>query len=96
VPWLAKDGGVNIPAEIEPPPWLARTVASCTLGLPIQLCTLEAVEELERTCYFPGWQLSPYLQGQLVLVLDEGCSARLAGWELRYDRWSGLMVTKHA
>jgi hypothetical protein len=31
-----------------------------------------------------------------VLVLDEERSARLAGWELRYDRWSGLMVTKHA
>ena len=96
VPWLAKGGGVDIPAELEPPPWLARTIASCTLGLPIQLCTSEAVEELQRTGSLPGWQRSPYLQDQLVLILDENCRARLAGWELRYDRWSGLMVTKHA
>jgi CRISPR-associated endonuclease/helicase Cas3 len=96
VPWLAKGGGVEIPSEVEPPAWLARTVASCTLGLPVQLCTPEAVEELERTCYFPGWQLSPYLQGQLTLALDERCSARLAGWELRYDRRKGLMVSRDA
>jgi CRISPR-associated helicase Cas3/CRISPR-associated endonuclease Cas3-HD len=96
MPWLAKGGGVDIPAELEPPAWLARTIASCTLGLPIQLCTSEAVEELQRTGSFPAWQRSPYLQNQLVLVLDEACRARLAGWELRYDRWSGLMVTKHA
>jgi CRISPR-associated endonuclease/helicase Cas3 len=96
VPWLANGGGVDIPTELEPPPWLARTIASCTLGLPIQLCTPEAVEELQQTGSFSGWQRSPYLQDQLVLVLDQDCSARLAGWELRYDRWSGLMVTKHA
>jgi hypothetical protein len=71
-------------------------VASCTLGLPVQLCTLEAVEELERTCYFPGWQLSPYLQGQLALALDEHYSARLADWKLRYDRRRGLVVSKGA
>jgi CRISPR-associated helicase Cas3 len=96
VPWLAKGGGVDIPAELEPPLWLARTIASCTLGLPIQLCTPQAVEQLQETDSFPAWQGSPYLQDQLVLVLDQDCSARLVGWELRYDRWSGLMVTKHA
>ena len=89
-PWLAKHGGTVVPIDSTPSPWLAKTIATCTLALPIQLCTLTAVEELERDCHFPAWQESPWLAEQLVLVLDEDSNGELAGFELHYRRWNGL------
>lgn len=93
-PWLRRDGGREVPVEYEPPRGLARTVATCTLALPIELCRIDVIEDLERRNYFPAWEQSSWLEGQLVLVLDERGEAELHGHRLRYDRWDGLVVTR--
>jgi hypothetical protein len=92
-PWLP-EGNREVPTEHPPPNNLARIVAACTLALPIQLCDLAAVEELERANAFPGWDQSPWLAGELVLVLDQRGEAELYGHHLRYDRADGLTVTR--
>ena len=54
------------------------------------------IRELEadnRSC-LAAWQLSPLLHGELILLLDESLTARLAGMELRYDRENGLYYQK--
>lgn len=93
-PWLRRDGGREVPTEYEPCSSLARVVAACTLSLPYQLCRLETIEELERRNCFPGWQQSSWLEGELVLVLDERGEALLDGHHLRYDPEDGLVVTR--
>ena len=40
------------------------------------------------------WQRSPMLRGELVLLLDETLTARLAGMTLHYDRENGLIYEK--
>jgi CRISPR-associated endonuclease/helicase Cas3 len=56
-----------------------------------------AIEELEQF-YLPNWQGkdSPWLSDQLILVLDEDCQTRLAGFSLRYSPEDGLEVTRDA
>jgi CRISPR-associated endonuclease/helicase Cas3 len=93
-PWLRRGGGREVPTEHQPPGDLARVVATCTLGLPIQLCRIETIEELEQRSYFPAWQGSPWLGGELVLVLEERGEVELDGHHLRYDPQDGLVVTR--
>jgi hypothetical protein len=93
-PWLRRGGGREVPTEHQPLGDLARVVATCTLGLPIQLCRIETIEELEQRSYFPAWQGSPWLGGELVLVLEERGEVELDGHHLRYDPQDGLVVTR--
>lgn len=98
VPWLTGGrGDREIPTEAVPPGRTARTVAACGLRLPFEF-TFEhtahkAIEELERDL-FPAWQTkeSPWLAGELVLILDEECRRELAGYALRYTTTDGLKV----
>ena len=64
-PWLTRAGGREVPTDHEPSRDIARTVASCTLNLPYELCNLESIDDLERRFCFPAWQQSPWLEGQL-------------------------------
>ncbi|MFJ2028391.1 CRISPR-associated helicase Cas3' [Streptosporangium sp. NPDC087985] len=98
VPWLSKGrGGLELPTEAAPEPKLARIVASCGLRLPYHFSiprTLDrAIEELEAECV-PAWQSkeSHWLAGELILMLDEKCRARLAGYDLHYNPADGLKV----
>ncbi|PSL01017.1 CRISPR-associated endonuclease/helicase Cas3 [Murinocardiopsis flavida] len=91
-------GGLELPTEAAPPNRLATIVASSGLRLPPQLTYNPAVldtviKELEAEC-FDAWQTkeSPWLAGQLVLVLDEDCRTRLAGFDVHYTRSDGLKV----
>lgn len=93
-PWLDKHGGRELPTDQTPPPHLARMLATCTLPLPIQLCSLDAVNELEQRNYFPAWQESIWLAEQLVLVFDEDCNSSLAGYDLHYTPSNGLEVQR--
>lgn len=92
-PWLRRHGGKELPVDYEPPRTLARVVATCTLSLPLELCRLETIDELEKNC-FAGWQQSPWLEGELVLVLDERREAQVDGHHVRYDPDDGLVVTR--
>lgn len=76
---------------------LARTIASCTVALPLLFVVGKnfdaTVQELER---FDSseWQDNPWLAGQLFLVLDADGRARLADKPLAYDQELGLRVLK--
>jgi hypothetical protein len=93
-PWLRRDGGREIPTDHEPDPALARIIATCTLTLPIQLCRIETIEQLEQQNHFPAWQRSPWLAGELLLVLDEHGDATVDSHHLHYDSDKGLTVTR--
>jgi CRISPR-associated endonuclease/helicase Cas3 len=105
LPWLEADrkgrrrGGLELPQDQPPAPFVGRTAASCGLRLPLQFSYAavmdRALEELEKL-YVPAWQGkdSPWLAGQLILALDEDCQAQLAGFSLRYSLSNGLEVTR--
>ncbi|MGW3148865.1 CRISPR-associated helicase Cas3' [Streptomyces sp. NPDC001177] len=105
LPWLGADrkgrprSGLVLPQDQTPTSFVARTAASCGLRLPIQFSYAEALDraiaELEQL-YVPAWQGkdSPWLSDQLILVLDEDCQTRLAGFALRYSPFDGLEVTR--
>ncbi|WP_307623985.1 CRISPR-associated helicase Cas3' [Streptomyces sp. V3I7] len=104
LPWLPQDrrnrprAGLDLSADQVPAPLAARTAAACGLRLPLQFSyaptTDRAIEELEKL-YLPAWQgkNSPWLDGQLILALDEDCQTRLAGYSLRYSPFDGLEVS---
>ncbi|MER7128239.1 CRISPR-associated helicase Cas3' [Streptosporangium saharense] len=100
MPWLDRDrGGLDLPVDTAPEPNLARIVASCGLRLPRRFSYPQVIdqtiEELEAG-YIPAWQSkeSPWLAGELLLVLDEEGRARLAGHDLYYTPDDGLKVTR--
>lgn len=76
---------------------IAREMASCSLSLPIQLTHPGVIDrviaELERTVDYSGWQTSPWLKGQLVVVFGPDDHATLAGFDLYYTVDEGLVVT---
>lgn len=95
--WLpdrVRGGGESLPLRDFPVPWdQARTLAMCTLRLPAALCApkhIDAVIADLAQQYFPGWQESPFLSGQLALVLDGDRRADVAGFRLSYDLDLGL------
>lgn len=75
----------------------AHTLARCTLRLPPSMSLNPAVLDdvvaaLERE-RFEGWDASPLLKGQLALVLDDDRRARVADFDVHYDRRYGLTAT---
>lgn len=96
--------GSTLPADtvlatdFPPEPRVARALAGCTVRLPAWSTAREmdaVIAALERTS-FAGWQQDcPWLQGQLVLVLDEAGRARVAHLDITYDDQAGLTVTTH-
>ncbi len=94
---IGEYSGEVLPLFGPPDPPLARAVASCTVALPHSLsgCWIvdRVIDDLESAPIdLSGWQSSPWLQGQLALVLDEdGCSS-LADHPIRYSPETGLIV----
>jgi CRISPR-associated endonuclease/helicase Cas3 len=100
LPWLTRGrGGLDLPTDSAPEFALARIVSSCGLRLPFHFsipAVLDtAIEELEAEC-IPAWQSKEchWLAGELILILDENCQTRLAGYDLRYTPDDGLEVTR--
>ncbi|NUW33847.1 CRISPR-associated helicase Cas3' [Nonomuraea sp. SMC257] len=100
LPWLDKGrGGLELPTDTPPEPKLARIVAGCGLRLPFHISLPgvidQAIDELEQN-YVAAWQSkeSHWLAGELILVLDENCRSRLAGYDLRYTPTDGLEVVR--
>lgn len=84
--------------DFPPEPRIARTLAGCTVRLPswTTVRDLDAIIRALEDTSFVGWQQEcPWLQGQLVLVLDEHGQARVADLDLSYDPDMGLTVTTH-
>ncbi|WP_341746678.1 CRISPR-associated helicase Cas3' [Dermatophilus congolensis] len=86
----------TLPLDFPPEPRIARALAGCTVRLPAWSTAsdidniIAALEDMS----FPGWQQDcPWLQGQLVLVLDEQGHARVANLDVAYELETGLTVT---
>lgn len=73
---------------------VARTLAKCTVRLPGWLMTDSTLAELEEDGQ-ESWQKSPWLKGQLPLVLDENLQRVLNGQLLTYDEDYGLLIEKY-
>jgi CRISPR-associated endonuclease/helicase Cas3 len=101
LPWVAPFGGRLIETETAaaPDPSVARVAAGCTIRLPAALSRGadgdRVIDALERN-FYPAWQQSHWLAGQLVLELDHSLTATVAGHHLRYDRRQGLLITRPA
>ncbi|RBM06983.1 type I-E CRISPR-associated protein Cse1/CasA [Streptomyces sp. PT12] len=98
VPWLDRGrGGLELPEHCPPPRHAAEAVAASALTLPWHFSKPWAIDrtiaELERS-YIEGWQNKhcPWLAGELILILDENCQTRLAGYDLEYSESDGLLI----
>ena len=98
LPW--QEGGSAVAADSPPPPETALKIARQKLRLPAVFGKVwkvdEVIRELEadNRSRLAAWQLSPLLHGELILLLDENLTARLAGMELCYDGENGLEYRK--
>ncbi len=98
VPRWVDGGGGELPLRSAAVPYpQARLLARCTLRLPLALVhggiVDQVIDELEQD-WFEGWKQSPFLSGQLALVLDDERRRELAGHELTYDPNNGLVVRR--
>ncbi|WP_394350495.1 CRISPR-associated helicase Cas3' [Nocardiopsis quinghaiensis] len=99
VPWLTEGrGGLPLPIDAVPSPRAIRALAASGLRLPYQLTVSgavieQAITELEAEIVL-AWQTKDahWIAGELVLFLDEGNRAELAGHTLHYTESDGLEV----
>ena len=91
----------ELSTELEPAPETARLAATCTVALPpaMNWSIDSVIAELERRGGFPGWQQSPWLRGQLPLILDEEMNASIPigsgrQFKLHYDQNLGLQLLR--
>ena len=98
LPW--QEEGRAVAADCPPQPEDALQIARQKLRLPAVFGKAwnvqKVIAELEadnRRLLAP-WQLSPLLHGELVLLLDDALTAKLADQLLYYDRENGLTYRK--
>jgi CRISPR-associated helicase Cas3/CRISPR-associated endonuclease Cas3-HD len=88
MPWMDElpiDLAGPVPVEFP----VDRRVAMSTLALPAHLSTMAVIDELEPLMP-PAFQNSMWLKGELVLLFEPDCSARIGGRRLRYSYRYGL------
>ena len=97
LPFMNKISGVRLDFTAGVDDELARQVSMCTVSLPSYLLDGalgdRVIAELEDKGV-DSWQRSPWLRGQLPLVLNENLEAKVAGYLIRYDRKIGLQIHK--
>ncbi|MSS46396.1 CRISPR-associated helicase Cas3' [Cutibacterium sp. WCA-380-WT-3A] len=94
---IGEFSGAELPLFGAPEGALARAVASCTVSLPRSVSNPwdidQTIAELEAAPIdLSSWQTSPWLRGQLVLVLDAEGNSTLLGRPIHYDSKRGLTV----
>jgi len=96
--WIELGGGQPLPTDLPIEAAQAKTVAACALRLPVAMShpgvDMDVIAALEAN-RFPGFDASPLLRGQLVLVLDRDRTARIshdnADFRLAYSPREGLV-----
>lgn len=99
LPWI--HDGKELDRYREPPADVARELARCSVQLPVSVCgrfdeldaTIEYLEQLNKDT-LAVWQQSPWLRGELFLILDEQLSTRLKDYRLSYHPDYGLEYAK--
>lgn len=93
--WNARPDDPPIPTQSAPDPDIARAVSADTVQLPPMLTfpgrDLDTIEALEKT-FYPGWQTSGWLKGQLILEIDQHGRRLLPDFVINYDDETGLAV----
>lgn len=90
----------ELPQYSVPDELIAQSLARQRIRLPNVLCgpwiidnTIAELERLNGERLFI-WQESPWLKGELFLILDENSSTHLCGYQLTYDKNDGLLYEK--
>ena len=98
LPW--QHGGRAVAAADMPDEETAMAIAAQRLTLPLSFSrygnwtkTISMLEERNRS-QLPAWQRSPWLNGELVLLLDEDLQTELCGKTLTYSIQFGLLVNE--
>lgn len=95
LPWLTEFKDRKLSPNMAPEKELARVIAECSIQLPRELCWKldDTIKELEKVTLreLGAWQQSPWLKGELFLVLDEQLSSELCGYHLQYDQHYGML-----
>lgn len=98
LPEVVSSGRDVIPENpLEPiPTHLARLMATSTISLPLAMTRqFDAVEAaLNTSLDYGNWDTSPWLKGELALVLDANLTATVADFHLTYDNQKGLMYVQ--
>lgn len=98
LPWIGN--GAELDPYVEPPAHIARKLARCSIRLPAAVCgkyrefdaTIAYLEQINRE-WLSAWQLSPWLRGELFLILDDQLTAEFGKFRLIYHRQYGLDYT---
>lgn len=97
---LGDQDGSELLQNRVPEQLIAKTLARQRIRLPNKLCgarkigqTIAELELLNGERLFL-WQQSPWLKGELFLILDENMSAYLCGYRLTYNKNDGLLYEK--
>lgn len=98
LPWIKNN--VILSRDETPCNEHARLLACQSVHLPNILCapwtidrTIAELEQVNQTI-LQEWQNSPWLKGELFLILDEKLTTTINGYQLRYDPDYGLMYEK--
>jgi CRISPR-associated endonuclease/helicase Cas3 len=100
LPWV--ENGRELFINETPDDILARKLARQCIRLPNVLCAswiiASTINELENTNRdkVAKWQESPWIKGELFLILNDDFSESLSGYCLKYDKFYGLLYEKEA
>lgn len=97
LPWKA--GEERYPPGVCPSEEACKVIAQQRLRLPAVFCQIwmvdRTIEELERMDrHLTGFQMSHWLKGELVLLLDENLTGELSGFQISYSQEGGLAYGK--
>ena len=99
MPWICE---LSLRRDAMPSESEAKKIAMQRLRLPIALCCgkqrdhIISTLEKENAEAFPLWQETPWLNGELVLILDENGERELCGYYIRYEKEIGLRYERRS
>ena len=92
---FSKLDGESIPAT-ELDDKNAWELARQSVSLPIELSNMATIDELRKSTNTHGsiWQSSPWITGELFLILDDNGETELCGHKVKYTNMDGLQIER--